>query len=118
MNEALHSIRSDLEERHASPPTLAELSSKYHLPVVNIQAGFKSLFGMSAFAFVQEYRLQRARRLFVEGDMNVSEVAWDIGYTNLSHFSSAFRKRFGVLPKAYLQSVRERLHTPCRRSRP
>jgi len=110
----MHAIRDELELRHAAPPTLSEISAAYHMPIANIQAGFKALFGMSVIAFVREYRLQRARTLFAEGDMNVSEVAWGIGYTNLSHFSSAYRKRFGVLPKAYLRSVREHLHTPSR----
>lgn len=113
VRDVIHAIREELEERHADPPTLSDISARYCLPIASIQAGFKALFGMSVIAFVREYKLQRARRLFAEGDMNVSEVAWDIGYTNLSHFSSAYRKRFGVLPKAYLQSVRERLHTPA-----
>ena len=112
LRDTMHAIRDELEARHAAPPTLSEISIKYHTPIANIQAGFKSLFGMSVFALVKEYRLQRARKMFAEGDMNVSEGAWDIGYTNLSHFSSAYKKRFGVLPKAYLRSVREFFHTP------
>ncbi|MEF2230612.1 MAG: AraC family transcriptional regulator [Pseudodesulfovibrio sp.] len=112
LRDTLYAIRSELEALHDVPPTLSAISARYHVPIATIQGGFKTLFGMSVFAFVKEYRLQLARRLFAEGDMNVSEVAWEIGYTNLSHFSSAYRKRFGVLPKAYLQSVREFLHTP------
>ena len=112
LKDIIAAIRDELEKTHAAPPTLFEISSKYQVPVATIQAGFKSLFGMPVFAYVKEFRLQLARKLFVEGDMNVSEVAWDLGYTNVSHFSSAYKKRFGVLPKAYLQSVRERLHTP------
>ena len=86
LRDAVHAIREELEDRYAEPPTLAEISARYHMPIASIQAGFKSVFGMSVFSFVKEYRLQRARQLFVEGDMNVSEVAWDIGYTNLSPF--------------------------------
>ncbi|RWU06768.1 AraC family transcriptional regulator [Pseudodesulfovibrio sp. S3] len=111
LRDILHAIREELEERHAAPPTLSELSDQYHLPIANMQAGFKTLFGMSVFAFIKEYRLQRAKKFFAEGNMNVSEVAWNIGYTNLSHFSAAYKKRFGVLPKAYLKALREHLHT-------
>ena len=112
LRDILYAIRGELEKRYASPPILSEISAQYHVPVATIQAGFKTLFGMSVFAFVKEYRLQRAKKFFTEGDMNVSQVAWDIGYTNLSHFSAAYKKRFGVLPKAYLKSLREHLHTP------
>ncbi|WP_281763112.1 helix-turn-helix domain-containing protein [Pseudodesulfovibrio nedwellii] len=111
LRDVLHAVREELEKNYASPPTLSEISAQYHMPIATVQAGFKTLFGMSVFAFVKEYRLQRAKLFFAEGNMNVSQVAWDIGYTNLSHFSAAYKKRFGVLPKAYLKSLREHLHT-------
>ncbi len=104
--DIVHAIRDELEKHFAAPPTLAEISAKFGMGIPKIQAGFKNMFGMSVFGFVKEFKLQKARMLFEEGDMNVSEVAWAIGYINLSHFSTAYRKRFGVLPKAYLKSIR------------
>ncbi|WP_319468684.1 AraC family transcriptional regulator [uncultured Pseudodesulfovibrio sp.] len=104
--DVIHVIRKELEDRFTSPPTLAELAENHHMGVHKIQAGFKELYGVSVFGFIKEYKLQKAKMYFEEGDMNVSEVAWAIGYTNLSHFSTAYRKRFGVLPKAYLKSIR------------
>ena len=112
LRDILFAIRDELEKSYASPPTLSEISARYNVPAPTIQAGFKTLFGVSVFAFVKEYRLQCAKKIFTEGDMNVSQVAWDIGYTNLSHFSAAYKKRFGVLPKAYLNSLRQHFHTP------
>lgn len=103
--DTIHAIRKELENKFASPPPLAELSETYYMGVHKIQAGFKSMFGISVFGFIKEFKLQKARMLFEEGDKNVSEVAWAIGYTNLSHFSTAYKKRFGVLPKAYLKSI-------------
>lgn len=112
--DTIYAIRKELEESFMSPPTLAELSFKYSLGAHKIQAGFKSMFGMSVFTFIKEFKLQKAKLLFEEGNMNVSEVAWAIGYINLSHFSAAYRKRFGVLPKAYLASIREKpFHRTC-----
>ncbi len=104
--DVIHAIRKELENRFSSPPTLAELAEDYHMGVHKIQVGFKELYGASVFGFIKEYKLQKAKMYFEEGDMNVSEVAWAIGYINLSHFSTAYRKRFGVLPKAYLKSIR------------
>ncbi|WP_147820709.1 helix-turn-helix domain-containing protein [Salidesulfovibrio onnuriiensis] len=108
--DVIHAIRAELEERYASPPTLAEIAARHHMGVSKVQAGFRAVFGMSVFNFLKEYKLQKAKMLFDEGDMNVSEVAWTIGYINLSHFGAAFRKRFGVLPKAYHKSIRARAH--------
>jgi AraC family transcriptional activator of pyochelin receptor len=49
--------------------------------------------------------MQKARQLFDRAEMNVSQVAWTIGYTNVSQFTKAYKKRFGVLPKHYLKSA-------------
>ncbi len=106
--EQIRSIQQELKEKFDSPPTMAELSSSYMMSAPKIQAGFQELYGMTVFAFLKEYKLRKARVLFEDGNMNVSEVAWTLGYTNLSHFSAAFKKRYGVLPKKFLTSVRNR----------
>ncbi len=108
--DIIHAIRKELEETFVVPPSLAELSSKYGISVHKIQAGFRSLYGMSVFGLLKEFKLQKARMLFEEGDMNVSEVAWAIGYINLSHFGTAYRKRFGILPKAYLKAAQANVY--------
>ncbi|TIH15895.1 AraC family transcriptional regulator [Marinifilum sp. JC120] len=104
--ERIKSIQEELKENFDSPPTMAELASAHMMSISKIQAGFHELYGMTVFAFLKEYKLRKARMLFEAGDMNVSEVAWALGYTNLSHFSAAFKKKYGVLPKKFLTSVR------------
>jgi AraC-like DNA-binding protein len=47
--------------------------------------------------------MQEARILLEKTETNVSETAWQVGYVNVSHFSAAFKKRFGILPKHYLK---------------
>ena len=106
--EQIRSIQQELKEKFDSPPTMAELSSSYMMSVPKIQAGFQEFYGTTVFAFLKEYKLRKARMFFETGEMNVSEVAWTLGYTNLSHFSAAFKKRYGVLPKKFLISVRKR----------
>ena len=111
--DAVRAIRRELEREFASPPTLAELSARRRMAVHKIQAGFREMYGTSVFGFVREHRLQTARLLFEEGDKNVSEAAWAVGYVNLSHFSEAYKKRFGVLPRDYLKSVRAKSRRPA-----
>ncbi|WP_421899668.1 helix-turn-helix transcriptional regulator [Maridesulfovibrio sp.] len=106
--EQIRAIQQELKEKFDSPPTMAELASSHMMSVTKIQAGFQELYGMTVFAFLKEYKLRKARMFFEDGDMNVSEVAWALGYTNLSHFSAAFKKRYGVLPKKFLTSVRDK----------
>lgn len=89
-----------------SPPTLAELSLRFSVSINKLESGCRELFGTTVYGFLKEHRMQQARRLFEEADMNVSQVAWQVGYINVSHFGAAFKKRFGIAPKTYLKTVR------------
>jgi len=87
-----------------SPPTLQHLSSMAGLSVNKLQAGFREIYGRSVFNYLREHKMQTARVLLEKSQTNVSETAWRVGYTNVSHFGSAFKKRFGILPKQYLRA--------------
>ncbi len=93
-----------------SPPTLCSLSVMTGLSKDKLQKGFREMFGKSVFEYFREYRIQTARILLEKAETNVSETAWQVGYVNVSHFSSAFKKRFGILPKHYqTSSLKNRL---------
>lgn len=81
-----------------APADLEVIAAQTGLPPAKLKAGFLHLLGMTPFRYVQEQRLQHARRLIEQEDCSVSEAAWRIGYTNVSHFGAAFRRRFGLLP--------------------
>lgn len=57
-------------------------------------------FKISPSAHIQEVRLQQAKLLLEKGTMNVSEVAYAVGFDSLSYFSKAFKKHYGITPTA------------------
>lgn len=61
----------------------------------------KALTGEAPGVFFKTYKLNRAAELLKEGTYNVSEVAEKTGFGTLSHFSTSFKKRFGVAPTGY-----------------
>lgn len=61
----------------------------------------KALTGEAPGVFFKTYKLNRAAELLKEGQFNVSEVAEKTGFGTLSHFSTSFKKRFGVAPTGY-----------------
>jgi len=63
--------------------------------------GFKEVYGNTVYGFVMDTRLNHARRMLDVGEKSVNEVAFDIGYTNPSHFIAAFKKKFGTTPRKY-----------------
>lgn len=97
LNEARRLLINDL----TNPPSLRELARSVGLGESKLKAGFKELFGQTVFGFFRTYRVDLARKMLLETTASVSEVAGEIGYTNISHFSAAFKERHGVTPSSY-----------------
>ena len=62
----------------------------------------KGLTGENPSVFFKRYKLNRAADLLREGKHNMSEIAWMTGFNTLSHFSTSFKKQFGVPPSEYI----------------
>lgn len=97
--DSLNCARDILLSRPEAPPSLLELSRLVHLNDCKLKKAFKLLFGKTVYEYVREQRLEKAFELPDTGKCNVSEAAFSVGYTNISHFSEAFQKKYGVLPK-------------------
>ena len=67
---------------------------------------FKSILGSSANEFIRNYRIKRAAHLLIKTDLNVSEILYDVGFTNRSYFSKCFKKSFDMSPKEYAKKYR------------
>jgi AraC-like DNA-binding protein len=61
-----------------------------------------ALTGKSPNAFIREYRLNKALKLFRKGDHNISEIAFETGFSSPSYFTTCFQKQFGHQPSEYL----------------
>ena len=62
----------------------------------------KGLTGENPSVFFKRYKLNRAATLLKEGKFNMSEIAYMTGFNTLSHFSTSFKKQFGVPPSEYV----------------
>ncbi len=62
----------------------------------------KGLTGENPSVFFKRYKLNRAAELLKEGKYNMSEIAYMTGFNTLSHFSTSFKKQFGVPPSEYV----------------
>ena len=63
-----------------------------------------SLTELSAAEFINHQRMHKARILLVQNELNVSEVAYSVGYNDPKYFSRLFSKTFGQSPKDYLNN--------------
>ncbi|MFH0822785.1 MAG: AraC family transcriptional regulator [Pseudomonadota bacterium] len=112
----LEHAREIIEREHGDPPTILELSRRVGLNDFRLKLGFRDLWGITIFGYVRKLRMEKARALLESGEYNVTEAAVECGYGCLGHFSAAFKKAFGVLPRLYLAESRE--HAPLLTPRP
>lgn len=80
------------------PPTIVNLAERTGMSVSKLKAAFKRVYGTGIYEYYQKNRMLKARSLLVTGQYTVKQVGQQLGYTNLSNFSLAFRKEFGILP--------------------
>jgi AraC-like DNA-binding protein len=87
-----------------APPSLKELAKQAGLNEYQLKVGFKEIYGNTVYGFLLDHKLDHARAILDSAKYQVNQVAYQIGYTNPSHFIAAFKKKFGVTPKKYLMA--------------
>jgi AraC family transcriptional regulator len=96
--EKINLAREILLEHIGEPLTIRELSRKVAINECYLKKGFKELFGTTIFDFYQSQRMEHARYLLYEKGLSVTDVSVMLGYSSISHFSTAFKKHTGLKP--------------------
>ncbi|MFD0998633.1 helix-turn-helix transcriptional regulator [Ohtaekwangia kribbensis] len=96
--EKIHHARHLLEQNISKPYSLLELSRMVGLNDFKLKKGFKEVFGNTVFGYLHEIRMQEAKKLLLDQQKSIHEVAEYCGYQYVQHFSTAFKKRFGITP--------------------
>ena len=94
----LFKLRDEIDKAPAVQKTMEQLSRQTGLNRNKLHYGFKKLFGRSIHEHYTRQRLQLALHLLKETSTAVSEIAYQIGYSEPTNFTSAFKKYFNVLP--------------------
>lgn len=87
--------------------SLAEAAEKVHLNPCYLSQLFKQQTQKNFVDFVTETRMKEAQKLLVYTSMRVSEIAYRLGYTDLSYFSHTFKKFTGTPPSEYRKASKE-----------
>ena len=99
-----------LIERIATRPdddhTVTALADAVHLSPSRLAHLFKAETGRSPVRFVQDTRLKEAAKLIELTSEPVAEVARKVGFQSPFHFSTTFRERYGMSPRAYRERLR------------
>ena len=96
--EKIINAREILLQHIGNPITIKELSRKVAINECYLKKGFKEIFGTTIFDFYQQQRMEHARYLLCEKGLNVTDVSFLLGYSSISHFSTAFKRYTGIKP--------------------
>ncbi len=96
--EKIRLAREVLIQHICEPLTIKELSRKAAINECYLKKGFKEMYGTTIFDFFQTQRMEHAKYLLYEKGMTVTDVSNMLGYSSISHFSTAFKKHTGIKP--------------------
>jgi AraC-like DNA-binding protein len=101
-----------LAARYRDPIRLGEVakavgSSPFHLARI-----FKRVMGVSVHAYLDRLRLEAALAELTQGTRSLTDLAYDLGFSSHSHFTTRFTRAFGLPPSAIRAAARDKRRDP------
>lgn len=106
--DAVHEAHRLLLADMRQSPTLGELALAVGLSEKRLNAGFRQLFGATAFEVLRNERLAQAEEALRSPKASLKEIAFRVGYNHANNFIAAFTRRYGAPPRQY--AGRSRTH--------
>ncbi|MCK7591806.1 AraC family transcriptional regulator [Subsaxibacter sp. CAU 1640] len=85
--------------------SLEQLSKNSGLSQAKLQEGFKFLYARTVTEYIRHVRLEAARDLMGNSDLNISQIVYTIGFTSRSYFSKIFKEKYGITPHEFKKQI-------------
>lgn len=96
-----------IEEHYPQKISLTSLSEALGVSVSQIKRVFQEQVGQSMVTYLTGVRIQQAKRLIREGQLNFTQVAEQVGFDSIYYFSSLFKKQTGMTLSEYAKSLKD-----------
>ena len=103
--KSIYKVRDKLVSSLRQPSTIAELKQIAGMNELKMRKLFIQVFGMGIYDYYQHLRMKEAARLLRDEKLSVSEVGYQMGFENLSHFTRVFERHIGKKPKKYSREL-------------
>ena len=97
----IQKINQYIHEHYAENLTRSEIGAEFYLVPEYLAKMYKKKTGIALKDYINEYRIQQAKQMLLHSSKQVGEVAVDVGFGNLSYFSTLFKKSTGMTPVEY-----------------
>ncbi len=85
----------------SSTYTVEELAKDLYISRVQLYRKVKAIFGISVSEHINNIRLEKSKELLKKSNLNISEIAYAVGFSSPSYYSTAFKNKYGISPKEY-----------------
>jgi len=100
-NAAIKIAKKYIDENYQKKLDLKTIATIVHYNPVYLSIAFKKATGINFNLYLTHVRIEKAKELLLNIQLNISEVSALVGYSDVRHFSSTFKKVVGLTPKQY-----------------
>ena len=97
-------IKTYIKNNLSNKITLSDLSWKLHCSTVTLTEHFKNEYGITIMEYVMKKRMEKARRLLVNSELSIREVAEECGFSDNEYFSRCFKDFHDMSPTVWKRS--------------
>lgn len=102
LRDKMHEAKYIIEKQYHNPPGVCEIAQQLGICGTTMKEGFKKVFNTTLYAYLFDYRMKKAEQLLrANTELSILDVAVKIGYEHQANFSAAFKRKYGVSPKAF-----------------
>ena len=109
LSEAELSLVRKFAKKIAKDPSkkysLKGIALKTGLSQGKLQEGFKFLYAKTVSEYIRHVRLEEARYLMHNSNLNISQIVYSIGFISRSYFSKIFKKKYGISPSTFKKQI-------------
>lgn len=108
MKEIVWQAMAYIEENYFEPLTLSMLAKRYHVESTYFSRLFRKETGENIMQCIARTRIERAKFYMQEVKINLTEIAFMVGYDDYTYFNKVFRKMEGISPREYRNKIEEK----------
>ena len=94
-----------IETNFNSELTLDTIAQHISLSPIHFHNKFKAVTGKTPHQFLNEIRLNRAKKLLVSTNMKLSQIAYECGFSSQAYFNYVFKKHMNMTPREYMKKI-------------
>ncbi|MFI0429317.1 helix-turn-helix domain-containing protein [Mariniflexile sp. HMF6888] len=100
-NPTSYSFREIIEAHYFSNITLDQLAQLTNQSLSTFKREFKKIYQTSPATYLRDKKLEKSIELLGSTDLRTTDIAYDCGFADVSHYSKTFKLRYGVSPTTY-----------------